>query len=779
MIIFIDANTRDCINMWAMSNEGKKWIHSNIDYPQVRNMALTAISILNKHNHNVSEDQRFEAINILAKTANQVPGKLARLEAVLKNGGDYSALLAEAEAIQSENKYYHGPKVALVAKAYENNYRDPNKQAALDRAHVKVGRRDFDPVAEDYDADVLLAKSALANGRNEFVSARDQARLRQKNDPAIQRLQETLNTLHYTDAHDRPLVVDGRYGPSTKHAIETFQRDKGLSVDGIAGPNTWSALQEATRVASIAPTMAPTVPSATAAEPSAVTFPRMAPSSDLDAVTLRALQQHLNTLGITDHHGQALSTTGVYDESTRTAVMTFQLEQRLPGTGAADPATRALIEARAHIVELQQASRAHPELTHDAWLQQGHTHAPIMSSPSLPHTPPAATSPVTEQAPNGADPHNASMLEQQQRLDQQRIQHQIVQEHQRLHDQAMQQREQEQKAAQEPQNTAAFRHEAAPNSDRLRDFRQPDDSMHQRALDGVRYMEDRQTIPHEDHRERLTTALWTPESPPPPRVPAIFADPDHPKHYRYEILLEQVQDAPALRSYTADQHARIAAGLTFVTDQHKAFVIQDMSSIEVKGSTLIATDHLKIGQASEILHGNLSTMLAKTPEETASVWREWALPKQATLPEAAQAVASDPHVVSRTDMRHPQESHHPMFLDARRKLGATYAHHGMTRDPEQLDREAALVTVTLRDRQMEAVPTLMLACEPDGRFSTRPGLCAVSDFNMVKLSGEDLTQAPPVARSSQTLVQVEQRLHEQAVAFQQQWAQQAGLGRTP
>jgi hypothetical protein len=270
--------------------------------------------------------------------------------------------------------------------------------------------------------------------------------------------------------------------------------------------------------------------------------------------------------------------------------------------------------------------------------------------------------------------------------------------------------------------------------------------------------------------------MWTPEPLPPPRVPATFADPDHPKHYRYQVLLEQVQEAPALQAYTADQHQRIAAGLTYVTDPHKAFVIQDLGSIEIKGSTLTVTDRLKIGEASEVLHGNLDTMLAKTPQETASAWREWALPKQAAT---AHAVASaDPQPISPTDMRHPQEPHHAMFRDVRQALGATYARHGMTRDPQQLDREAALVTVTLRDRQINDVPTLLLACEPDGRFSTYPGLRAVTEFTAVKLSGEALQQAPPVEQSSQALVQVEQRLHQQAIAFEQRLAQQAGLGRT-
>lgn len=35
---------------------------------------------------------------------------------------------------------------------------------------------------------------------------------------------------------------DGKYGPGTASAVESFQSDRGLTVDGVAGPNTWEEL---------------------------------------------------------------------------------------------------------------------------------------------------------------------------------------------------------------------------------------------------------------------------------------------------------------------------------------------------------------------------------------------------------------------------------------------------------------------------------------------------------------------------------------------------------
>lgn len=161
-ITFIDTDTRDSINAWASSDEGKRWIHANIDYPQVRNATEVAMSIVDTHGRNISEDRRFEAINILAKTANQYPNGLDKLELVLKNGGDYDALLGKAKSIQETISFYAGPKAARVAEAYENAYNDPDNTSALDRAHARVSKQDYDPSTESADLDVQRALDAVS-----------------------------------------------------------------------------------------------------------------------------------------------------------------------------------------------------------------------------------------------------------------------------------------------------------------------------------------------------------------------------------------------------------------------------------------------------------------------------------------------------------------------------------------------------------------------------------------------------------------------------------------
>jgi hypothetical protein len=85
-IVFLEAGTFETFNAWASSELGQPWIHRNIDYPQIRHATQSAMDLLDKYGKNVSEDRRFEAIAILAKTANQMPSKLKSFEKVLKDG---------------------------------------------------------------------------------------------------------------------------------------------------------------------------------------------------------------------------------------------------------------------------------------------------------------------------------------------------------------------------------------------------------------------------------------------------------------------------------------------------------------------------------------------------------------------------------------------------------------------------------------------------------------------------------------------------------------------
>ena len=60
----------------------------------------------------------------------------------------------------------------------------------------------------------------------------------------VSALQSDLGALGYTDSHGKPLHADGRFGPDTTRAVESFQKNNDLKVDGVAGPSTLKAIKE-------------------------------------------------------------------------------------------------------------------------------------------------------------------------------------------------------------------------------------------------------------------------------------------------------------------------------------------------------------------------------------------------------------------------------------------------------------------------------------------------------------------------------------------------------
>ena len=65
----------------------------------------------------------------------------------------------------------------------------------------------------------------------------------------VSQVQNELRDLGYTNKDSRLLTTDGKFGPSTKQAVEAFQANNGLKADGVIGLATRHRLDEAHRVA--------------------------------------------------------------------------------------------------------------------------------------------------------------------------------------------------------------------------------------------------------------------------------------------------------------------------------------------------------------------------------------------------------------------------------------------------------------------------------------------------------------------------------------------------
>ena len=373
-IAFIDSNTRDSINAWASSSEGMAWIHANIDYPQVRNATQRAMAMLDTYGENIADERRFEAASILAKTANQAPAQLGKLEDVLKSGGNYDDLLAKAREIKANPRhaYYDGPKAAEVAARYAAAYSDPVRRESLARAQAKVSSVDFDPSTEASDADIQVALSAIGQ----------RPRAQAQNDQTVWAVQANLNILGITDARGQPLQIDGNRGGRTNEAIVAFQRQSGLEGRQMSNAELLSATQvalNARRVPSFdqlpglpselqtqTPRMVNGVPEYllpgraqnTPPPANALADGVLRPSENGPQV--RALQERLALIGAIDRYGQPTLTDGSYGDRTKEAVEQFQLWTGRETTGIADPGTLKALQEHAQFAVRHRAQGVAP-----------------------------------------------------------------------------------------------------------------------------------------------------------------------------------------------------------------------------------------------------------------------------------------------------------------------------------------------------------------------------------------------------------------------------------
>ncbi|NBW79822.1 MAG: hypothetical protein EBR27_12550, partial [Betaproteobacteria bacterium] len=156
-ITFIDPDVRDAINAWTGSDEGRKWIHKNLDLPLATEAASKAYDVVQKYGSAWTDDEKNLAALELAKVQNQignvrVDGKGAALSA-LKNFNEDSTFEDFKRVV---NGLGDAKKALEVGEVYQKAS-ESGMSSWLDVAQKKILESDFDPAKLNSDPDLKLA----------------------------------------------------------------------------------------------------------------------------------------------------------------------------------------------------------------------------------------------------------------------------------------------------------------------------------------------------------------------------------------------------------------------------------------------------------------------------------------------------------------------------------------------------------------------------------------------------------------------------------------------
>lgn len=230
-IEYISREQRATINAWAGSDQGKQWIHNNIDFPQVQSIADSAKQVLDDHGQQIPDEKKFEVLCILAKSANQHPASFNALAGALRDGASYETFMERVDERAQRISYFAGGKAGELAQQYQENHQKPGHAIQMEEAHRLVAQPGYQPANEAQMPSVQLALAAYRRDLND-PSVLDRG---DKSD-GVGVLQRALIS------SGQVLTDDGDFGRGTERALTAYQSAQGLEPTGFGDRATMRAL---------------------------------------------------------------------------------------------------------------------------------------------------------------------------------------------------------------------------------------------------------------------------------------------------------------------------------------------------------------------------------------------------------------------------------------------------------------------------------------------------------------------------------------------------------
>jgi len=231
-----------------------------------------------------------------------------------------------------------------------------------------------------------------------------------------------------------------------------------------------------------------------------------------------------------------------------------------------------------------------------------------------------------------------------------------------------------------------------------------------------------QGAPAPERPRPAQASLDTPAPSAPPVTPD-FRNPHHPLHARYQQALDAVDVMEEKHNipYT-EKSERLAAAITGAT--------QPIPQLQIGHLELVAgtvTVHGRRDNFAEPLLSvrvDTSQAIARNPEQHAAAWQANAVPGSQPTVVLARLPAYAPDQIPAQDLRHPQHSQHRLYAQAGDALALAYAQIGLSRTPEQLEREALGLAVASRQNHLEAINGVKLLPDAQGQYGLTSNLMA-------------------------------------------------------